>query len=140
MKYFVLLIAFAFMFISCGKKDNPNFKLEIQDVYAFELDNGWELNVNGKAIGFELNKVNGNYETNLSYEIDVVKQNGEVVKSIVKDDIKENSAEEIKDVQVEAQAQLDSTFELGNYKVILRLTDQISGSETESEKDFELGP
>ncbi len=138
MKKFSFVFLLLLLFVSCSDK-NSDLKVEIQDVYPFEIDNGYELNLNAKVEGFEQEKANDEYKFDLKYNVDIENSSGKVIEGIIKGTVSEKSEEIPTDFIIESQAQLDSTYQEGEYKIIILVEDLNSNKKAEAEKIFELG-
>jgi hypothetical protein len=139
MKILLLIsLSVCLFFISCSKNNDNKLTLSNFQAYAFPVENGWEVNATATVKGFNLESKDGKSSARLSYTVDLVKLNGDTVKSITADNIDADKNEEITDLPVEAQVVLDSTYNIGKYKIILNVEDKLSQSKISSIKELEL--
>ncbi|MFC2135014.1 hypothetical protein ACFLTH_10375 [Bacteroidota bacterium] len=136
-KLFLLPLFFTILFMSCSKEEK---KLELfsPDAFAFQLDNGWELNASVQAKGFSIEEVDDVYTARLSYYLNLVLPSGELLEDVMYDIVTEKSEEEIMELSIDAQVELDSSFDEGEYKIIFYVMDDYTEQEVSIEKTFEL--
>lgn len=137
MKKILLVIISLFVFISCSKKEVP-FEAFSPEAFAYDLDDSWEVNAQVMIKGFLQLEKDGIYSASLQYTVDLVKPDGETVKSIFTDDKQETKDEAIMDISLEAQFELDPSYQEGNYKIIFHIKDLNSDNQTNIETDLEL--
>ncbi len=122
----------------CSKKE---VKLEVFNAEAFAYDLGdgsWEVDASTRVKGFKQTEKANKYYAKISYNVDLVKPNGEIVKSIVSKIEDKMNDESFIDVPVEVQFDLDSTYQFGSYKVIFSIKDAETGKTASTSASFEL--
>lgn len=134
----ILLILSLIIFVSCSKKTENKLVLSNHDAYAFPVDNGWEVTTSVMVKGFHQDTKNGKNFSQLGYTVDLVKADGDTVKSVAADDIEEENVEEFTDMEIEAQVVLDSTYTSGKCKIILNIEDKLSNNKISSAEELEL--
>jgi hypothetical protein len=128
MKNIVKILPILFLLLSCAKRE-AKLELFSPESFAYELDNGWEIDGSLRAKGFTQEKNGENYSAKLSYYLDIVTPKGDTLKSAY-DGLKDvKKAEEIEDVALEFQIEIDSTFARGPYVLIYTVHDDL-GSQT----------
>ena len=120
----ILILSLVFFFFSCSGSE-PNLQLSNPEAFAFDLGDSWEVNASIKAIGFLVEEKEGNYFSKLSYSVDLISQYDSLV-AIYNDRVDKNGTEEILDIMLEAQIEIDSSIEEGDYKLIFNVTDELS--------------
>jgi hypothetical protein len=137
-KYYILLLFPCILFISCGKKEEPKLITFNPVTYAFKTDGGWDVQASIQVKGFTQKKEKDTYIVKMFYSVDLVKPDGNFVNGVVRDTIDEENTEEFMDLPVNVQFELDSSYTVGNYKVIYNIKDAFSNQQIKSEKDLEL--
>ena len=130
-------IAFLLIISACSKKEE---KLEVinAEAFAYDLGNGWEVDGSARVKGFKQTEKDNKYTAKISYNIDLVKPDGDTVKSIAaKTEDKEND-EAFIDVPVDIQFDLDTTYNYGDYKVIFNIKDVETGKTASTSATFKL--
>lgn len=133
-KFFPFLLTI--LLLSCSEQ--PPLELFSPEAFAFELDNGWELNASINVKGFVQEEKNDLFNTNLSYKIDLVTPEQDTLKEFDFGSIVEKNKEESLDATIEVQAEIDSNFSPGNYFLLFYVKDDNSGRDTNSVKTFIL--
>ncbi|MDP2303119.1 MAG: hypothetical protein Q8N03_11935 [Ignavibacteria bacterium] len=138
---FSTILGFALMFIliSCGEKEEL-IKIEAfnPEVGVYDLGDGWEINPTTFVKGFIQPEENGTYSAKVSFMIDLVKPDGSKIQNIANGIEEKSQGEKFTDLKIEAQFELDTTFSVGLYKMILNLKDEHSKQTVSIEKDFTL--
>ncbi len=139
MKYLILIFLAVTLFISCSKKENK-FEAFSTEAFAYDLGGSWEVNATVRIKGFTQieDKETGNYAATISLIVDLVKPDSSVEKGKFSYVHTETSKEKISDVGLEAQFELDSTYQEGDYKIIFHIKDANSDNQTSIETDLEL--
>lgn len=138
MRKIIFVFAALLILISCTKKE-AKFEAFTSDAFAYDLGNGnSEVNANVRVKGFTQTEKNGRYDVLVSFNIDLVKPDSSVIKSIFSDTKKESAAEPIHDLELDAQFNLDSSFTNGNYKLIFNVTDDVSKNNLTKEVSFDI--
>lgn len=138
MKKIFLVIISLFVIAACSKKD---VKLEAFSAEAFVFDIGdgiAEVNSTVRVKGFVQNEKDDNYKTAIAYEIDLIKPDSTIEKSVFKFVQKDENTEPIGDIALEAQFNLDSTYKAGVYTLLYKISDNNSEYTTEAKVNFDL--
>lgn len=112
-----------FVFISCSKEEK--MELYNPEAFAFELDNGYELNASVRLKGFVQNEKDDIYKANLSYNIDIITPEGDTLKNADNGVISNEKEEEAMDLAIELQVEFDSSFTTGKYIIVYRVRDNL---------------
>jgi hypothetical protein len=122
---------------ACSKKEE---KLEVfnAEAFAYDLGNSWEVDATTRVKGFKQNENNNKYTARIGYTIDLVKPNGDTVKSVLSKTEDKVNDEEFMDVPVDVQFDLDSTYADGEYKVIFNIKDAETGNTGSASASFKL--
>jgi hypothetical protein len=138
MKKYVFYLLVLFLLIACGKKE-VKFETFSSEAFAYDIGSGIsEVNATVRVKGFTQNEKDGNYSTSISFNVDLVKPDSSVVKSIYKDVHKESDKEPLTDVGLEAQFDLDSTYADGTYGLVFNINDDFSKNKTKAEVSFDI--
>jgi hypothetical protein len=138
MKKILLVVIGLFLIAACSKKD---VKLEAFSAEAFVFDIGdgiAEVNSTVRVKGFVQNEKDDNYKAAIAYEIDLIKPDSTIEKSVFKFVQKDENTEAIGDIALEAQFNLDSTYKSGVYTLIYKISDKNSENTTEAKVNFDL--
>lgn len=135
MKKILIVLVILFLF-SCSKEEN--FELFSPEAFAYSLDSGWELNATVFCKGFSQKETNDIYSSNLIYNISLVNPNQDTIKNFDNGNIEEENEEKIKEIKIEIQAEMDSTFISGKYLVIFEVKDVFSDKKATIKKEFEI--
>jgi len=138
MKKIILLFAALFVIISCSKKETK-FEAFSAEAFAFDIGDGTaEVNATVRAKGFTQTEKDGNYKAAIAYEVDLLKPDNSVKKSVYKSVQNEEAKEPISDIALEAQFTLDSTYTAGIYTLVFMISDKNSENKIESKVNFDL--
>lgn len=139
MKYLILFFLTVILFISCSKKEDK-FEAFSTEAFAYDLGGSWEVNATVRIKGFTQteDKETGNYAATISLIVDLVKPDSSVEKGKFSYVHTETSMEKISDVGLEAQFELDSTYQEGDYRIIFHIKDANSDNQTSIGTDLEL--
>ena len=138
MKKVLIIIIGLFVIAACSKKD---VKLEAFSAEAFVFDIGdgiAEVNSTVRVKGFVQTEKDDNYKAAIAYEIDLIKPDSTIEKSVFKFVQKDENTEAIGDIALEAQFNLDSTYKSGVYTLIYKISDKNSENTTEAKVNFDL--
>ena len=139
MKKNTILLFFILVLVnSCGKEE---IKLEVfnPEAFAYDLGGAWEVNAMINVKGFEQREGSGDtFEASISYYADIKSPDGKTVEKVFSDKIKVSAQEEIIDIPLEVQFELDSTYSVGNYKIIFNITDIYSQNSITGFAEFNL--
>lgn len=136
-KKILLLIVISLYVSGCSKKEEK-FELFSAESFAYSMDNGWELNAAVRAKGFEQKENENKFSAKLSYYADIQTSEDKLVNKVSSGIIDKNENEKISEITIESQIKLDSTYKMGNYKIIFHIKDELSGKEIFKESIFEL--
>lgn len=137
-KFSLILLILSLFAISCSEKEEVPLELFSPEAFAFQLDEGWEVNASIQVKGFNQVEENDKYKTVLSYTIDLELPSGEVVSKVDFDNLTESSDEEILDYSIDSQIELDTNFTTGSYKLIFNVEDQFSQKAAKMSVQFDL--
>lgn len=139
MKKYLSIIIFTIMIISCEKKEE-NFEAFNAEAFAYDLDNYWEVNISTRIKGAKeyLDEESKNYLYALSFSVDLVHPDSTVEKNKFSFAHSQQSDEKLRDLGLEAQFELDSTYKAGNYKIIINIKDEHSQKQTSIEEELVL--
>lgn len=139
MKNYFFIIIFTLILISCGKKEEK-FEAFNAEAFAYDLDNYWEVNITTRVKGVSeiKDEKTNEYLYELSFTIDLVHPDSTIEKNKFSFSHSQKSNEKLKDVGLEAQFELDSTYKEGNYKIIFNISDAHSKNSTSLEKELVL--
>jgi major membrane immunogen (membrane-anchored lipoprotein) len=138
MKKIFFVFAALLLIISCSKKD---FKFEAFSAEAFTFDLGdgtAEVNSTVRVKGFTQIEKDDNYYANVAFEVDLLKPDSTITKSVFKFVKNEEKAEPINDIALEAQFALDSSYQSGTYTLVYRIMDKNSDNSLETNVSFDL--
>ena len=141
MKYFLissLLFLFLFLFSSCSKKEETKLEAYNAEAFAYDTGGAFEVNASTRVKGFQQNEENKKFKASLAFDIDLVKPNGDTIKSMITRVEDKINNEKMTDVPLEIQFNLDSTYALGKYKLIFQIKDVNSDGKTSSSASFDL--
>jgi len=134
---FVILSIFVLFSAGCGKEEPP-YEAANPIAFAYDLGDGWEVNSSVVVKGFKSNLVDNQYSSKLSFTLDMISPTGDTLKEITSGIRDHISEEKPKDLSLEAQFELDSTYVGGKYKIIFHIKDEIALQPLVVEKEFEL--
>ncbi|MDP3148973.1 MAG: hypothetical protein Q8N83_07570 [Ignavibacteria bacterium] len=140
MKYLSIII-FSFLLITgCGKKEETKLQAINPEAAAFDMGDGaWEVNASVIVKGFQQDEVDGFFNSELSYSVDLQKPDGSLVKNKFSDVMTNKEKEKLTDQQLNIQFELDSTSVKGKYKLVINIKDNNSAQTVTTEKQFDLG-
>jgi len=140
MKYLSILI-FSFLLITgCGKKEETKLQAVNPEAAAFDMGEGAsEVNASVIVKGFQQDEVDGFFNSELSYSVDLQRPDGSSVKNKFSDVMTNKEKEKLSDQQLNIQFELDSTFITGKYKLVINVKDNYSAQTVIAEKEFDLG-
>ncbi len=137
MKKLLLILFLFFVTISCGNKEEIKFEAFSPEAFAYDIGEAWEVNATVNVRGFEKTLKGDNITGSLSYNVDMISPDGDVIKNIYTD-LKELTEEELNYMQLEVQFELDTTYREGSYQLVFNIVDNNSGDSTKSSVEFEL--
>ena len=141
MKYIAgVLLAITIFLSACSKKqDDVKLTAYSTEAFAYGMGDSSEVDGTTQVKGFQQDQKNGFYSATLFYDIDLVTPKGDTVKSITSRIVDKRQKEKMSDTQLDAQFDLGSVYKKGNYKLIYRITDKLSGKTATASADFDLG-
>jgi len=138
MKNIILILAAFLLVISCSKKD-IKFEAFSSEAFAFDIGDGTaEVNATVRVKGFTQIKKDDNYQAAVAYEVDLVKSDSVVQKSVFNFVQNQKGSEPIADMALESQFSLDSSYTAGTYTLIYNISDKNSENKIKSKVDFDL--
>lgn len=139
MKYLLFcLLLCSFVFVSCSKEDETKLELFSTEAFTFDTGSGWEVNVSTRVKGFNQEDKQGTFRSSLSYTLDLIKPEGDTIKALISKVEDKTESEKISDTPIEAQFDLDSSYAVGDYKLLINVKDVVSGRSAASSAQFEL--
>lgn len=138
MKKLILFFLTFLLVISCSKKQVP-FEAFSAEAFVFDIGDGIaEVNSTVRVKGFVQTENDNNYKAAVAYEIDLLKPDSTIRKSIFKFVQKDENTEPISDLALESQFNLDSTYKSGVYTLIYKIADKNSENTLETKVNFDL--
>ena len=139
MKKIFFFIISLLVVISCSKKEVP-FEAIGSEAFVFDIGDGIaEVNSTVRVKGFVQTEKDDNYKAAVSYEVDLLKPDSTITKSVFKFVQKDENKEPISDVALESQFNLDSTtYKSGVYTLIYKIADKNSDNTIETKVTFDL--
>ena len=135
----LIFLSFLLFFPACSKKKQEKLKVYNTEAFAYDLGNkNWEVDATTRVQGFIQKEENNLYKASLAYDIDIITPKGNTIKSIISKIADKQKKEKMTDIGIDAQVNLDSTYALGNYKIVIRVKDVYSGKTSESTANFKL--
>jgi hypothetical protein len=139
MKYILISsLIFIFVLSSCSKKEETKLEAFSAEAFAYDIGDAFEVNASTRVKGFQQEEENKKFKASLAFDIDLVKPNGDTIKSMITRVEDKINAEKMSDVPLEIQFNLDSTYAIGKYKLIFEIKDVNSEQKTSSSADFDL--
>ncbi len=135
----IILSCLLVVLTACSKKEETKLTAFSSEAFAYDLGDSSEVDATTQVKGFQQKEENNTYLATLSYDIDLVTPKGDTVKSLISKIVDRRQREKISDTELNAQFDLDSTYAKGNYKVVFRIKDVLSGNITTAAADFKLG-
>jgi len=138
MKKLFLFIISLLAVISCSKKD-VKFEAFSAEAFAFDIGDGTaEVNATVRVKGFTQTEKDDNYKATIAYDVDLIKPDSTIRKSVFKFVRKDEGTEPISDIALEAQFSLDSTYMAGTYTLVFNISDKNSDNKAQSKVNFDL--
>ena len=138
MKILIILFLTTLIFYSCSKEKPVKIETFSPEAFAYDIGDGWEVDATTRVKGFAQNEKENKYTATLAFDVDLVTPNGDTIKSLISRVEDKTDKEKMTDVPLEAQFDLDSTYALGDYKVIFKIKDVISGNSAISVTTFKI--
>lgn len=138
MKKIFLIIISLLVVVSCSKKEVP-FEAFNAEAFVFDIGDGIaEVNSTVRVKGFVQTEKDDNYKAAIAYDVDLLKPDSTLEKSVFKFVQKDENTEPISDIALEAQFNLDSTYKSGVYTLIYKIADENSQKTLEAKVNFDL--
>ena len=138
MKKVILVLVALLIVISCSKKD-VKFEAFSAEAFAFDIGDGTaEVNATVRVKGFTQTEKDDIYKAAVAYDVDLIKPDSSVSKSVFKFVQNDEGHEPISDIALEAQFSLDSSYTEGTYTLVFNITDKNSENKTEAKVNFDL--
>jgi len=102
------------------------------------LGDGWEVNVTFHVKGFTQQEDNSLYHSKLNYSIDLIKPSNDTLKNFYFNTEEYTFQEKAEDIELEAQFDLDSTYQKGKYSLLINVIDKLSNQSANVKRSFEL--
>ena len=134
----VIILIMLYSLIACNSKPEPNLQLFSSEAFAFNIGDSWDVKASVNAKGFEQKENNENFDINLFFTVDLITPEKDTLKNIFSDSLASYQKNEFIDVPIEAQIELDTTFSIGNYKLVFKVIDKYSKQKKSAEVNFNL--
>jgi hypothetical protein len=129
----------AFLILIYCRKQNVKFEAFSAEAVAFDIGDGTaEVNATVRVKGFTQTEKDDIYKVSVGYEVDLLKPDNTIRKSVFKFVQNDEKKEPIADVALEAQFALDSTYKAGTYTLIFNIYDKYSENKIETKVNFDL--
>lgn len=138
MKKIILVLVALLIVISCSKKD-VKFEAFSTEAFAFDIGDGTaEVNATVRIKGFTQTEKDDIYKAAVAYDVDLIKPDSSISKSVFKFVQNDEGQEPISDIALEAQFSLDSSYSEGTYTLVFNIIDKNSENKTEAKVNFDL--
>lgn len=138
MKKIFFVFAILLITISCSKK-NVKFEAFSAEAFAYDIGDGTaEVNATVRVKGFAQTEKDNNYNAAIAYEVDMIKPDSSIQKSVFKLVQKSEKKEAIGDIPLEVQFSLDSSYAEGVYTLVYKISDKNSENKIEAKVNFDL--
>jgi hypothetical protein len=138
MKVLIILFLTTLIFYSCSKEEPAKIETFSPEAFAYDIGDAWEVNATTRVKGFVQNKKEDKYSATLAFNVDLVTPKGDTIKSLISKVEDKTDKEKMADVPLEAQFDLDSTYAVGDYKVVFKIKDVLSNQTATSTASFKL--
>jgi hypothetical protein len=130
-------ILITFLLSRCSKEE---VKLEAfsPQSFAFDIGDRWEVNALVNVRGFAQKEADGTFSASIKFSVDLITPSGKTITNIFEDSKETKQEEEIMDIPLEVQFELDSTYPMGKYKLLVNIRDNFSEKTTEAFVEFDL--
>lgn len=136
MKYLISLLIIAFL-IGCESDPKKKFEAFSAEAFAYDIGDGYEVNAVTRVAGFtQEENSNKEFSSSLQFHVDLVIPNGDTMRSVYTNILERKESEAVVDIPLEAQFELDSSFNYGNYKVIFNIKDKKADETAVSSAEF----
>ena len=138
MKKLIVVLFSATIFYSCSKEEPVKIETFSPEAFAYDIGDAWEVNATTRVKGFVQNENNDMYSATLAFDVNLVTPKGDTIKALISRVEDKTDKEKMADVPLEAQFDLDSTYTVGEYKVIFEIKDVLSNQTATSIASFKL--
>lgn len=138
MKLYWSLALIALIFYSCNKEQPVNVEISRTEAFAFDLGDLWEVNATALVKGFAQNQEDDTFLATIAYDIDLITPAADTISSLISRVEDKTYHERIIDIKLEAQFELDSNYDEGDYTVVFNVKDVNSGQTAVSSASFTL--
>lgn len=138
MKKIFLFIISLLLITACTKKE-VKFEAFSGEAFAYDLGDGVaEVNASLRVKGFLQTKSDNIYNASISFTVDVIKPDNQVVKSLFSYVAGDMKKEPIDEMVLQAQFNLDSSFPNGKYILVYNITDNNSKQQLQSKIEVDV--
>jgi hypothetical protein len=138
MKKLIVIFFSTVIFYSCSKEEPVKIETFSPEAFAYDIGGAWEVNATTRVKGFAQNENENKYTATLAFDVDLVTPKGDTIKSLISKVDDKTDKEKMADVPLEAQFDLDSTYTIGDYKVVFKIKDVLSNQTATSTASFKL--
>ena len=125
-KNFTFLILALLFFAGCSKKEDVKLTTSGKNAFADDLGGSWEVQALTELHGFDQNKTDGKYIASIFYSVDVITNDGKVLRSLFTKQVDKKESEKITGINLEAQFNIDGSYPAGKYKLVFNIKDMSS--------------
>ena len=129
---------FAALITSTMKSEPEKLTAYNSEAFAFNIGESWEVNASARIKGFQQNEKDTLFSVHLTFITDLVTNSGDTIKNVFQDEVKKSGNKALMDFPLEAQFELDSTYQAGEYELFFIVKDELSGSTAKTSAKFEL--
>ncbi|RPI69484.1 MAG: hypothetical protein EHM47_13450 [Ignavibacteriales bacterium] len=123
MKLIIIFFLVVIIFFSCSQEEPAKMEAFSTQAFAFDLGDTWEVNASTRVKGFKQTEEENKFFAALTYDIDLVIPEGDTLKSLISRVQEKEDTERINEIPLETQFELDSTYSIGEYKIIFNIKD-----------------
>ena len=139
MKQLIFLFLVMIIFYSCGKEEPSKLSAYKTEVYTLDIGGSWEVHALTRVKGFNQKEEGDNkFIATIAYDLDLLTPKGDTLKSFISKVEDKDEIEKMTDAGLEAQFELDSTYGMGEYKVIFMIKDVLSGNSASASASFKI--
>ncbi len=135
-----LLLPIIILLVATCSKDEVKLETFSPEAFAYDLGDKWEVNALVNVRGFEQREGDDNesFEASITLSADIKTPSSKTVEGIFADTINVSHHEEILDIPLDVQFELDSTYSLGGYQIVIHITDEFSKNNITTTVGFNL--
>ena len=139
MKNITFILLSGLLLYSCSKEEPLKLTAYNTEVYTLDMDSGREVHALTRVKGFEQKEQGKNkFVATIAYDLDLIIPKGDTLKSFISQVEDKDAVERMTDAGLEAQFELDSTYAMGEYKVIFIIKDVLSGNKAFTSASFKI--